>query len=69
MLSVRKVQLTPHKFIDIQKQMETIPVTISINRVAMLVHSVPSGLQSKVWNNMYDGQLPNRVIVVMLVTR
>ena len=65
-LSVRKVQLAPHKFIEIQKSLETSPALYPINRVDVRTHSVAAGLTSLIWDNVFQGQLPNRVFVAMV---
>ena len=65
-LSIRKVQLTQHKFIEIQKSLESVPALLPINRVEVKTHSVAAGLSSLNWDNVYQGQLPNRIFIGML---
>jgi len=65
-LSLRKVTLTPHKFIEIQKNLEVMPARYPINRVDVRAHSVAAGLTYFVWDNCYQGQLPNRIFVGMV---
>jgi hypothetical protein len=65
-LSIRKVQLTSHKFIEIQKSLESVPALFPINRIDVRTHSVASGLTSLIWDNVYQGQLPNRIFVGMV---
>ena len=65
-LSLRKVQLTHHKFIEIQKSLESVPVLLPINRVDVRAHSVAAGLSSLNWDNVFQGQWPNRVFVGMV---
>ena len=63
---VRKVTLTPHRFIELQKQLENVPACYPINRVDVRTHSVAGGLTNFVWDNCYQGQLPNKIIVGMI---
>jgi len=65
-LSLRKVTLTAHKFIEIQKNLETTPARYPINRVDVRAHSVAAGLTYFVWDNCYQGQLPNRIFIGMV---
>ena len=65
-LCVRKVQLTQHKFIEIQKNLERVPALFPINRIDVRTHSVAAGLSSLIWDNIYQGQLPNRIFVGMV---
>ena len=60
------MQLTQHKFIELQKTMESIPALFPINRVSVRTHSVAAGLSTLIWDNIYQGQLPNRVFVGMV---
>jgi len=53
-LSLRKVTLTPHKFIEIQKNLEVMPARYPINRVDVRAHSVAAGLTYFVWDNCYQ---------------
>ena len=43
-LMLRKVQLTQHKFIKIQKTLERLPAICPIHRIDLRTHSVLSGL-------------------------
>ena len=63
---VRKVTLTPHRFIELQKQLETVPACYPINRVDVRTHSVAAGLTNFIWDNCYQGQLPNKIIIGMV---
>lgn len=65
-LVVRKVQLTAHKFMEIQKTMEKIPALFPINRVEVRTHSVAAGLTTLVWDNAFQGHLPNKVFIGMI---
>lgn len=65
-LTIRKVHLTPHKFIEIQKRLESVPALYPINRIDVKTHSVAAGLSSLIWDNVYQGQLPNRIFVGMV---
>ena len=62
-LCIRKVELTPHKFIEIQQSLEKVPAKYPINRVDVKTHSVPAGLTYFSWDNCYQGQLPNRIFI------
>jgi hypothetical protein len=63
---VRKVQLTPHKFLEIQRTLEKTPVVYPINRAIVKTHSIASGLTSLNWDNVILGQLPNRLYLAMV---
>lgn len=65
-LCTRKVQLTPHKFIEFQQNLEKIPALYPIDRVDVRTHSVAAGLTLFTWDNCYQGQLPNRVFIGMV---
>ena len=62
---VRKVQLTQHKFTEIQKSLETTSAVYPINRIGVKSHSVASGLTSLNWDNAFVGQLPNKLFIMM----
>ena len=64
-LVVRKVQLTPHKFAEIQKMIEMNAAVYPLNRVTVKTHSVASGLTSLNWDNVFMGQLPNKIFIMM----
>ena len=66
---IRKVQLTAHKFIEIQKNLEKVPAVYPINRTDVRAHSVAAGLTSLNWDNAFQGQLPNRVFIAMVNNR
>ena len=59
----RRVQLTPHKFIEVQKNLEHSLAKYPINRVDVRTHSVAAGLTSFIRDNVTNGQLPNRVFI------
>ena len=65
-LCIRKVQLSPHKFQEIQQTLEKIPAVYPINRVVVKTHSVAAGLTSLNWDNAFQGQLPNRIFIGMV---
>ena len=63
---LRKVQLTPHKFEEIQKRLEKGPALYHLNRVDIKTHSIAAGLTSLNWDNAILGQLPTRVFIGMI---
>ena len=65
-LCVRKVQLTAHKFAQIQQTLEKNVICYPINRVIVKTHSISSGLTSLNWDNIILGQLPNRIFLGMV---
>ena len=65
-LCVRKVQLTHHKFAEIQQGLENNVVSYPINRVHVKTHSIAAGLTSLNWDNLILGQLPNRIFLGMV---
>ena len=65
-LCIRKVQLTHHKFAEIQQGLEKNVVCYPINRVQVKTHSIASGLTSLNWDNLILGQLPNRIFLGMI---
>ena len=65
-LCIRKVQLTHHKFAEIQKEIEKNAVCYPINRVQLKTHSIAAGLTSLNWDNLILGQLPNRIFLGMV---
>ena len=62
-LKLRKVQLTPHKFVEIQKNLEKSPVLYPIDRIEMRVRTVPAGLNGLTWTNVFSGTIPTRLII------
>ena len=66
LLCVRKVRLTPHKFQEIQQNLEKVPAVYPINRVDVKTYSVAAGLTSLNWDNAFQGQIPNRIFVGMV---
>ena len=62
-MCLRKVQLTPHKFEEIQRRLEKEQANYPIDRVDMRTHSIAAGLSSLVWHNAYQGQMPSKVVV------
>ena len=64
-LSARKVQLTAHKFAEIQQRLEKVPASYPINRVVVKTHSLSAGLTSFNWDNAILGKLPNRIFIAM----
>ena len=66
MFCIRKVTLTPHRFIELQKQLESVPACYPINRVDVRTHSAAAGLTNFIWDNCYQGQLPNKIIIGMV---
>lgn len=62
-MCVRKVQLTPHKFEQIQKRLEITQANYPIDRVDIRTRSVAAGLSSLSWHNTYQGQIPNKVVI------
>ena len=65
-LCVRRVELTPEKFREINQTLATIPILYPINRVVVKTHSMAAGLMSLNWDNAILGQIPNRVILGMV---
>ena len=65
-LCVRKVQLTYHRFSEIQQKLEKDVICYPINRVLLKTHSIAAGLTSLNWDNMILGQLPNRIFLGMV---
>ncbi|XP_066922747.1 uncharacterized protein F54H12.2-like [Clytia hemisphaerica] len=65
-LCVRKVQLTHHKFAEIQRNLEKNVASYPINRVQVKTHSIAAGLTSLNWDNLILGQLPNRIFLGMI---
>ena len=66
LLCLRKVRLTPHKFQEIQQNLEKIPAVYPINRVDIKTYSVAAGLTSLNWDNTFQGQIPNRIFIGMV---
>ncbi|XP_066930140.1 uncharacterized protein F54H12.2-like [Clytia hemisphaerica] len=60
---LRKVTLTSHKFLELQKQLESTPACSPIDRIDVRTHSVAAGLNHFIWDNCYQGQLPTRIFV------
>jgi len=54
---VRKVELTTHKFQEIQQSLEKIPVSYPINR------AIAADLTSLNWDNAFLGQMPNKILL------
>ena len=65
-LCVRKVQLTNHKFAEIQQGLEKRVACYPINRVQVKTHSIAAGLTCLNWDNLILGQLPNRLFLGMV---
>ena len=65
-LCARKVQLSHHKFAEIQQELEKNVVSYSINHVHVKTHSITAGLTSLSWYNLILGQLPNRIFLGMV---
>ena len=63
---VRKVELTPTKFQEIQQVLEGRRVVYPINRVVLKTHSLSAGLTNATWENAILGQLPNRIILALV---
>ena len=66
-LSVRKVKLYPEAVNDFEKHIAKIPARIPISQVKVNTLSIPQGLTSYEHNSLYNGILPN-YIVIGLVT-
>ena len=54
LLCARKVRLTPHKFQEIQQNLEKVPAVYPINRVDVKTYSVAAGLTSLNWDNAFS---------------
>ncbi|XP_066916396.1 uncharacterized protein F54H12.2-like [Clytia hemisphaerica] len=65
-LRIKKIELTPHKFGEIQQTLEKESIAYPINRVTIKTRSIPIGLGSMNWENCIMGQMPNRVIIGMV---
>ncbi|XP_066911110.1 uncharacterized protein F54H12.2-like [Clytia hemisphaerica] len=65
-LCIRKVELTHHKFVEIQKHLEKNVASYPINRVLVKTHSIAAGLTSLNWDNLILGQLSNRIFLGMI---
>ena len=65
-LCLRKVQLTLHKFQEIQQSLEKVPAVYPINRVEVKTYSVAAGLTFLNWDNAIQGQIPNRIFIAMV---
>ena len=65
-LCLRKVQLTSHKFQEIQQSLKKVPAVYPINRVEVKTYSVAAGLTFLNWDNAFQGQIPNRIFVAMV---
>ncbi|XP_066933772.1 uncharacterized protein F54H12.2-like [Clytia hemisphaerica] len=63
---VRKVELTHHKFVEIQKSLEKNVASYPIDRINLKTHSIAAGLTSLNWDNLILGQLPKRLFLAMI---
>ncbi|XP_066910114.1 uncharacterized protein F54H12.2-like [Clytia hemisphaerica] len=62
-MCLRKVQLTPHKFEEIQRRLEKEQANYPLDRIDIRTHSAATGLSSFVWHNAYQGQMPSKIVV------
>ena len=62
-LFLQKVQLTDHRFEQIQKSLERAPVLYPINHIDLRTRTITAAVSNLTWNNAYQGKMPNKVII------
>ena len=61
-LHVRRVKLTPHQQIYIEKNLNNTSAKYPISRVEVKTFTISAGLSSLMLSNVVNGKLPNRII-------
>ncbi|XP_035205173.1 uncharacterized protein F54H12.2-like [Stegodyphus dumicola] len=62
-LFVRKVRLSPGVVLGHAKSLEKSTAKYPINRVLCKAYSIPTGNMSFIQDNIFIGQMPNRIVV------
>ena len=66
MFCLRKVQLTPHKFQEIQQGLEESPASYPVNRVKFKTHSIAAGPSYLNWIMLYFDSYQTRKFIDMV---